>query len=126
MVVAFLFLFVSPAHATAPVMPPEATTVAQGESISIESLITRSAQKWSVDRRVVARVIECESGGNPNAVGDNGTSFGIVQIHAPSHPQISRAQALDPAWAINFLAHQISLGNGSMWTCFKIIRGAVP
>lgn len=44
-----------------------------------------------------------ESGQNPGAVGDNGTSFGPWQIHTPVHPDISSAQAENPAAAAAYM-----------------------
>jgi hypothetical protein len=44
-----------------------------------------------------------ESGWNPAAVGDNNTSFGPFQIHLPVHPGVTKAQAEDPAWAVNYM-----------------------
>lgn len=70
----------------------------------------------------MADIIQCESSGNPNAVGDNGTSYGIVQIHLVSHENITMKQALNPEWSIDYLAKQISLGNGNAWTCFKLLK----
>lgn len=63
-------------------------------------------------------MIQCESQYNPKAIGDNGTSFGLVQIHLIAHPDITKTQALDPAFAVDFLAHQIALGNGHIWSCY--------
>lgn len=50
-------------------------------------------------------------------VGDRERSFGIVQIHEPAHPNITREQALDPDFALDFLAYNVSKGKSGMWTC---------
>lgn len=69
-------------------------------------------------------IIHCESSGNPNAIGDNGQSYGLAQIHLPSWPDISKEQALDPEFAINFLAEKLSKNQGYLWTCWRmLIRG---
>lgn len=44
-----------------------------------------------------------ESGWNQAAVGDNNTSFGPFQIHLPVHPGVTKAQAEDPVWAVNYM-----------------------
>lgn len=44
-----------------------------------------------------------ESGLNPNAVGDNGKSFGIFQIYTVAHPNVSPAQAKDPQFAAKYM-----------------------
>jgi hypothetical protein len=80
-------------------------------------------------------VIECESQFNPTIqshhvytetnvppgydAGDREQSFGLVQIHLPAHPSISKAQALDPEFAIDFLAKNLHGGRGAMWTCYR-------
>jgi len=88
---------------------------------SVEELIVENSIKYGVSASVMRRVIKCESSGNPNAVGDFGQSFGLVQIHAPSHPYVTRAQALDPEFAVEFLAKNLALGKGSMWTCWRML-----
>lgn len=85
----------------------------------------------------MAEIISCESGWNPNIqsshhytaknvpkgykVGDREQSFGLVQIHAPAHPGITKEQALDPEFAIDFLARNIAAGKASMWSCSKML-----
>jgi hypothetical protein len=69
----------------------------------------------------IKSVIKCESGWNPKAIGDNGRSFGLVQIHLPAHPDISKAQALNPTFAINFIVDEFKRGNQWKWTCYKTL-----
>lgn len=64
-------------------------------------------------------VISCESSFNPNAIGDSGKSYGLSQIHTPSHPDITKEQALDPDFAIEYMAVQFSKGNQWMWSCYN-------
>lgn len=61
-----------------------------------------------------------ESGGDTNAVGDQGTSFGLWQIHLPAHPDISQQCAVDPACAAR-AAYAISNGwsNFHAWSTFN-------
>lgn len=51
--------------------------------------------------------------------GDREQSFGLVQIHLPAHPSISKDQALDPEFAVDFLAKSIKEGNARMWSCYN-------
>lgn len=67
----------------------------------------------------MARVINCESSNNPNAVGDHGYSFGLAQIHLPSHPYVSREEALDPEFAVEFMAKNFKAGNARLWSCWR-------
>lgn len=71
--------------------------------------------------------IECESKFRsvqsyvPNPNGPNGRedSWGIAQIHLPSHPEITREQALDPVFSINWMRDEWLKGNEWKWTCYK-------
>lgn len=67
-------------------------------------------------------VLECESSLNPKAVGDGGNSYGIAQIHLPSHPNISKAEALDAEFSIKFMAENFSKGKAKLWTCYRLIK----
>ena len=57
---------------------------------------------------------------NPSwgAVGDYERSFGPVQIHEPAHPNITREEAVDPDFAIGYLASEMSAGRGKKWSCY--------
>lgn len=89
----------------------------------INEIITRKAFVYNVDPNILHAVIACESTYNPNAIGDGGHSRGLVQIYDDYHPTITHAQAFDPEFAINFLASEISKGNGHLWTCYRKISG---
>lgn len=69
----------------------------------------------------IERVIQCESSWNQNAVGDNGFSFGLVQIHLPSNSFITKEQALDPTFALNFITDKFIQGRQKMWSCYRIL-----
>ena len=63
-------------------------------------------------------VIECESRFNKNAIGDSGNSYGLAQIHLPSHPTVTRELALNPFWSLNWMAEQWIKGNKKIWSCW--------
>ena len=52
-------------------------------------------------------------------VGDKEQSFGLAQIHLPAHTHVSYEQAVDPFYAADFLARNLAVGRGSMWTCYN-------
>ena len=85
-------------------------------------LTKQYANRYGVSFNTMSRVINCESSWDIEAVGDGGKSHGLVQIHNPSHPKITREQATDPEFAINFLAENLSNGKGNMWTCYRMIN----
>ena len=80
------------------------------------------------------QIISCESGYNHKiqshhtyhgsnapvgySVNDREESYGLVQIHIPVH-DVTKEQALDPQFAIDFLAKNIARGKASMWSCWN-------
>lgn len=87
----------------------------------MEGLIRWHAARHGVDPDVMVAVAKCESNLNPQAVGDLslGTSRGLFQIHRPSHPDITDAQAFDPDWSSEWAARQFAAGNARWWTCWR-------
>ena len=116
-----LALFVPRALAQAPITPPEAPKLAPVAPLSIDEMIDLSAEKYDVDANIMRRIIQCESMGNPSAVGDSGRSFGVAQIFLPVHPDITKEQALDPKWSIELMAKEFSVGHASWWTCWRML-----
>ena len=51
--------------------------------------------------------------------GQREQSFGLVQIHLPAHPNVKMEQAVDPEFAIDFLAKNLAQGRGAMWSCYN-------
>lgn len=86
-------------------------------------LRARAKARGLSDARIkqMEAVIKCESGWKPNAIGDKGRSIGLVQIYLPAHPHITKAQALDPVFAINFIIDEFINGNSWKWTCYKTL-----
>lgn len=90
----------------------------------IITLISLYSKKYDVDEFVIKQVIWHESHYNEDAEGDfyNGryNSFGLSQIHLPSHPNVSKQEATDPHFAIEFMAKNIKSGRGRMWTGYRL------
>lgn len=55
-----------------------------------------------LDRNYIFATIMAESSGDPTKVGDNGTSFGLLQLNDTFNDQISREDRLNPEKAIPF------------------------
>ena len=91
---------------------------------TVDALIHINATKYGVSYEHLYKTLWCESKLVSGAIGDNGTSFGVAQIHLPAHPDITRAQALDPRFAVAWAAKQFSLGHASAWTCYNLIYGS--
>ena len=101
-------------------MPQVAFKVPEPTETQI-ALIKEKADQYNVSATLMTKIIACESGFNENALGDNGQSRGLVQIHKPSHPTITDEQAYDAEFAVEFLAEKLSEGQGSLWTCYRIL-----
>lgn len=87
----------------------------------VPALVDFYATKYGVSKEVMNTVVKCESNYNPNAVGDNGNSFGVSQIHLPSWGgAITEEQARDPRFALDFMAKHLSEGRGRLWTCYRM------
>jgi len=69
------------------------------------------------------RLAACESRFNPEALGDNGNSRGLFQIHKGYHPTVTDEQAYNIQWATKWTMNKISSGYQRLWSCDKIIKG---
>jgi peptidoglycan hydrolase-like protein with peptidoglycan-binding domain len=95
--------------AVPPVTPPQGHI-----NYTRAELVTLTASIGFPDPALAAAVAMAESGGNPYAVGDGGTSFGLWQIHMPAHPEFDASKLLEP----NYNAHAALLisKSGTDWT----------
>lgn len=60
-----------------------------------------------------------------NAAGPYGheDSWGIPQINLPSHPEITRLQALDIRWAVDWAAQRFKKGYQHEWSAWRLLFG---
>lgn len=86
------------------------------------SIIVRVAQEMGVPPQLALSVAMVESGLNPRAVGDNGTSFGLYQLHKGgmlTSARLTPEQAFDPETnarvAISSLAGTLKKNPGASW-----------
>lgn len=83
---------------------------------TIEQLIDEKALQYNVSASRLTFFIKCESNFNPKALNPNGEfSVGLSQINLEAHTNITREQAEDPEFAINFMALNFSKGKYNMW-----------
>jgi hypothetical protein len=86
-----------------------------------QEIITAYEVRYAIPHDELFNTLQCESGLDPHAknLGDShGGSYGIAQINAGSHPNISRAQMLDPVFSVNWAAREFSEGHQHLWSCF--------
>jgi len=111
-------MFIGKVNAEAPTLPPEPVKT-EWTVEEIKSMVDYYADKYGVSRQLMQKVVNCESSYNYKAVGDGGKSFGLSQIHKPSHPTITYEESTNPDFALDFMASNISKGKGNMWTCYR-------
>lgn len=138
--VAFLFSFAVGTAAstieyapTTPLITKAALDDAPISTSTAKILIQKDAAKYGVSATKLYTTLQCESMGFtafgqsliPKAGGPNGRedSWGLAQIHLPDHPAITRQEAMDPAWAIDWAAQEFALGNAHWWTCYRLNFG---
>ena len=59
----------------------------QAEEVKQKDYIEETAESYGISPKLVKAIIEVESGGDANAVGDNGNSLGLMQIQPRYHAQ---------------------------------------
>ena len=74
----------------------------------------------------IIETIRCESGfvAQQSKVVNKGVredSWGIAQIHLPSHPKVSREQAMDIDFATQFIVDKFTEGKEEWWSCWKTL-----
>jgi hypothetical protein len=82
--------------------------------------LARSVGLSHEDARIAAAVAMAESAGNPGAIGDRGTSYGLWQVHLPAHPWAASMNMLDPYQ--NALAMARISGGGKNWKPWTTYR----
>lgn len=102
----------------------------------VKAYVEKYATPLHVSVTSMLSTIYCEAKHNPDetldatgqsnvvlASGAHEDSWGLVQIHLPAHRMISKAQAKDPDFAVQFMAEQFAIGNASIWTCWRQQHG---
>lgn len=120
-----LLCFAIPVKANAPILPdkPPLETPEAREAFAREM-----SQAYKINESKFVATLSGESIGftwndqslvPANGPNDREDSWGICQIHLPSHSDISKEQALDPRWCIEWSAKQFAKGNASMWSVYR-------
>lgn len=110
------FLVVTIALAFAP--PSKAETAADYEAYA-----RYEAKVEGVNADHLVATLRCESHFKAGAIGDHGKSYGLAQIHLPDHPKVTREQALDGYWAIDFTIQAFLDGDANLWSCWRKFYG---
>ncbi len=86
---------------------------------SLRQIIVKSAQVYGVKAPLIGAIIACESSNNPLAhkLSKVEDSWGLSQINLKAHKDVTKEEAIDPDFAVDYLAKNIKAGHASMWTC---------
>jgi len=85
----------------------------------IRQIAERENFQW-VD--YLLRLAKCESTYNQYALGDNGNSRGIFQIHRGYHPDVSDECAYDIECSTMWTMWKINSGHQGLWSCDRLIK----
>lgn len=94
--------------------------VEDNSTTTIASYILATSTVNHINGKRLLATLNCESGLDYLAVGDNGHSFGVAQIFLPAHKDITKEQALDWRWSIDWSVMQWKKGNQRIWTCYAL------
>lgn len=135
-IVLFVVFLTPTAHAYAPTwqyLPlPRLLTYEQ-----VTNLVYETADRYGANKGEMLKTVECESPklkidgvimydtqGQSNQKYKNGNreeSFGLSQIHLPAHPDITKQQAQDPHWSLDWMANEFAEGRASKWSCYQLL-----
>lgn len=136
-------IVVSEDHQTTEITLTELLTKSDVETRTqiVMNVVSERAAIAGVSADKVFRTLKCENDtfdperqseyrykrNNPHWNAQKGTqeqSYGLAMIHLPSHPTITREQAQDADFAIDFIIKRFKQGKQSEWTCYRNIFGA--
>ncbi len=80
------------------------------------------ARDYRINAAQFLGTLKCESHFQWDAVSKT-DDYGVAQINAKAHPDITRAQALNPYWSIDWAAQAFANGQQRMWVCWRIKYG---
>ena len=89
----------------------------------LQKHIERLCKEYEVDAAIIFAMIEAESGCDPNCVGDNGRSYGLMQIMEECHHERCVRLGADNLFnpyqnvlvGIDFFAELMNMGHGIDW-----------
>lgn len=92
----------------------------------IQQEVRERSVEYGVSYDQMWGTIMCESQGSTTVQsrhrrpdGTREQSFGLVQIHLPAHLNVSKEEAIDPEFAVTFMAENFAAGRQRMWTCWR-------
>lgn len=88
---------------------------------SVSKCISYYSKKYDVPESILSSIIKCQSSNNPMAHNNSPVedSWGLVQINLKAHTNITKAQATDPEFAVEFLAKNFDKAPRMWVTCYR-------
>ena len=101
-------------------------------SSELQQHIINTSEMYGVDPAIIMAMIDTESSFQANAVGDDGRSYGLMQIQVRYHEErmqeLGVSDMLNPyenvVVGIDYLAEQLARGNGIEWALMAYNGGA--
>lgn len=125
LIIIILFLTILPfLHTKSEVIITSNPVIVKEEPLSNKDLLWKIGKEKGMSQQTliqIERVIKCESSWDQNVVGDHGQSFGLVQIYLPANKGITKEQALDPTFALNFITSEFAKGHQKRWSCYRLL-----
>jgi hypothetical protein len=96
--------------------------------ILILALFLSAPLVHAADAALLIDILECESAGRYNVVGDDGVSVGIAQFQRVTFDTLKRKahhrewQWKNPVHQMRLLNWAIDHGYGRLWTCYRKIK----
>ncbi len=87
------------------------------------------AAAHAADSKLLIDIMECESGGRYNVVGDDGVSVGIAQFQKATFETLKHKAKMpwlqwkNPIHQMRLLNWAIDHGYGRLWTCYRKLKG---
>lgn len=95
----------------------------KAEYIEMKDWVLNEVSKAGFNTVHIDKMIHCESSWNAKAIGDQGNSLGLWQIHRPSHPEVSDECRYDYKCATYWsIQKRIKDGSWSAWSCDKLVK----
>jgi len=100
----------------------EVEAKAQPVNSGKQDIVKKVAENEGVDWKILWAICKVETG-CINKPGDGGKSYGAFQIHLPSHPDITPAQANNFEWAATWTAQHLKKYKDDPSMAFKCHNG---
>lgn len=97
------------------------------QTLSLQDVASNVAIEYGVPTTTLSNLIQSESNWNPTASSPTG-DYGLVQINL-SYWGVTKAQAFDPMFALNFAAQKLANDQSYLWTacnCYSLVKTKIP